>query len=103
MRHDTPSHPFEDYKVEIDAIRRAYDMAGLRLTPYTHPSVGLVEALLMRTRPEYVAAVLVAGEVLYHEGRFGRIAADMALASLKRAMAAVDRPGSERTTRRGIG
>ena len=68
--------------------------------PYQHAETPLVDVILHRARREAVESVMVAGEIIYHQGRFTRIDRE----SIHAALAAqFSRPLTEaETERRGL-
>jgi hypothetical protein len=59
------------------------------MEPYLNPTIGPVTALVYHAKPADVDMVMVAGEVIYSEGRFTRFDADDARAKLGEYMTAV--------------
>lgn len=70
---------------------RAADMILLKrsqiATPYLDPSVSILDAIMMRGKPEGVDTVLVGGETILSGGRFTRIDEDAILAELAETLA----------------
>ncbi len=60
--------------------------------PYQDAATPLIDVIVMRAKAQAVETVMVAGEVIYHEGKFTRIDRDAILAELAEAFA---RPLSE--------
>lgn len=70
---------------------RAADMVLLRrsqiTTPYLDPTVSMLDAIMMRGKPEGVDTVLVGGEVILSGGRFTRVDEDAVMAELAETLA----------------
>jgi 5-methylthioadenosine/S-adenosylhomocysteine deaminase len=60
--------------------------------PYLDRDVPIVDAVLQRGRPGDVETVMVAGEVLYHDGHFTRVDKEAALRELAASLAVPPRP-----------
>jgi cytosine/adenosine deaminase-related metal-dependent hydrolase len=76
---------------------KAADMALVSMRAFAHPyldeRVPILDAVLRRTRSGGVSTVIVAGEVIYDNGRFTRVDRDAALAELSAALRAPLRDG----------
>ncbi len=55
--------------------------------PYQDAATPVVDVIVMRAKAQAVETVMVAGEVIYHEGRFTRLDRDAILAELAEAFA----------------
>jgi 5-methylthioadenosine/S-adenosylhomocysteine deaminase len=60
--------------------------------PWQDPAIPLVDVLVRRARAEAVETVIIAGEVVYHRGRFTRVDRDAVLTDIARAMDRADTP-----------
>ncbi|MCZ8374699.1 MAG: amidohydrolase family protein [Beijerinckiaceae bacterium] len=61
--------------------------------PYQHAGTPLVDVLVHRAKPEAIEAVMVAGEVIYADGRFTRIDREVIHEAIRESLAAPLTPG----------
>jgi 5-methylthioadenosine/S-adenosylhomocysteine deaminase len=64
-------------------------------TPYLAESVPFVDALLRRAKPQAVRSVMVAGHVIYEDGRFLGVSRSEVMAEIRAALVARPRPSQE--------
>jgi 5-methylthioadenosine/S-adenosylhomocysteine deaminase len=50
--------------------------------PYQHPDIGFVDVLVQRAKTAAIKTVMIAGEVVYADGRFTRLDRDGILAEI---------------------
>jgi 5-methylthioadenosine/S-adenosylhomocysteine deaminase len=63
--------------------------------PYQSPDLPFVDVLVQRAKSQAIAAVLIAGEVVYRDGRFTRVDRDAVLAEIADRMRAPLTPAEE--------
>ncbi|MEM6738570.1 MAG: amidohydrolase family protein [Pseudomonadota bacterium] len=60
--------------------------------PYQDPGMALLDVLLRRAKPSAIETVIIAGEVVYHEGVFSRVDRDTVLAEIAAELSRADTP-----------
>lgn len=75
----------------LDAVIMDYDSATY---PYQDPDIAPLDALIYRAKTKDVTAVMIEGDIVYHEGRFTRIDRDAIMAQIHEALSA-PRDGEE--------